>query len=360
VSSVEALGCDLDAGIFVSFDGGLSWLPRNDGLYFLPSFRTSGVAFALCEPETILAPNRGWNLFKSTDEGLHWEWRGAPHGLGSYWLTGVAVDPRDNAVAYVSVAGFEPDYPDVYKTENCGETWQPIASYLIWAEFNCITIDPSDSLTLYAGSGWEGVWKTTDGGASWACTGTEIVNARVWDIVVHAEDPQTVFAADGDWNGTGVYLSDNGGDRWQPYNDGLEDLSVYALAHDLPPIARGDDYPPQLYAGTRTGGVYRRTADAPWTPVNEGLPAEAVHALALGSPGSAPYGRVLYAGTGAGVFRRVTAGDLDGDGDVDLSDLATLLAHYGTAAGATYEDGDLDGDGDVDLADLAALLSVYG
>ncbi len=53
-------------------------------------------------------------------------------------------------------------------------------------------------------------------------------------------------------------------------------------------------------------------------------------------------------------------GDLDGDGDIDLADLAQLLAHYGTTSGATYEDGDIDGDGDVDLADLAALLSVYG
>jgi WD40 repeat protein len=53
-------------------------------------------------------------------------------------------------------------------------------------------------------------------------------------------------------------------------------------------------------------------------------------------------------------------GDLDFDGDVDLSDLAQLLASYGTTGGALYEDGDLDCDGDVDLSDLAALLAVYG
>ncbi len=53
-------------------------------------------------------------------------------------------------------------------------------------------------------------------------------------------------------------------------------------------------------------------------------------------------------------------GDLDGDGDIGLSDLAQLLAHYGTQSGATYWMGDIDGDEDVDLSDLATLLAWYG
>ncbi len=53
-------------------------------------------------------------------------------------------------------------------------------------------------------------------------------------------------------------------------------------------------------------------------------------------------------------------GDLDDDGDVDLSDLAVLLSNYGTPSGMLYEDGDIDGDGDVDLSDLAELLANYG
>ena len=52
-------------------------------------------------------------------------------------------------------------------------------------------------------------------------------------------------------------------------------------------------------------------------------------------------------------------GDLDGDNDVDLSDLAQLLGFYGDT-GVTYEQGDIDHDGDVDLADLATLLGYYG
>ncbi|HEB60348.1 MAG TPA: hypothetical protein ENJ06_00830 [Phycisphaeraceae bacterium] len=49
------------------------------------------------------------------------------------------------------------------------------------------------------------------------------------------------------------------------------------------------------------------------------------------------------------------AGDLDGDGDIDQSDLGILLSAYGMNDG-----GDIDGDGDTDQADLGALLSVYG
>ncbi|GMU81953.1 MAG: hypothetical protein AMXMBFR47_18240 [Planctomycetota bacterium] len=53
-------------------------------------------------------------------------------------------------------------------------------------------------------------------------------------------------------------------------------------------------------------------------------------------------------------------GDLNDDGDIDISDLASLLANFGTASGATWPDGDLDADGAVTLTDLAILLSNFG
>jgi hypothetical protein len=43
---------------------------------------------------------------------------------------------------------------------------------------------------------------------------------------------------------------------------------------------------------------------------------------------------------------------------VGLADLAALLANYGLSGGVCG--GDLDCDGDVDLSDLSALLSAYG
>lgn len=53
-------------------------------------------------------------------------------------------------------------------------------------------------------------------------------------------------------------------------------------------------------------------------------------------------------------------GDIDGDQDVDITDLAALLGHFGLQSGADPSDGDLDGDQDVDISDLSALLSNFG
>lgn len=54
------------------------------------------------------------------------------------------------------------------------------------------------------------------------------------------------------------------------------------------------------------------------------------------------------------------AGDLDGNGCVDITDLAIQLSNFGVTGGATAEDGDLNGDGDVDIEDLAGLLANFG
>jgi hypothetical protein len=74
----------------------------------------------------------------------------------------------------------------------------------------------------------------------------------------------------------------------------------------------------------------------------------------------------FYVDQGAVWFGDVPAetiiGDVDGDHDVDLSDLAALLASYGDCVGdpGFNANADFDGDGCVTLSDLAALLGNYG
>jgi hypothetical protein len=78
-----------------------------------------------------------------------------------------------------------------------------------------------------------------------------------------------------------------------------------------------------------------------------------------------PYTEDLVLGNARGVAVVAVGhnGDVDFDGDVDLSDLAALLSAYGSQFGTSpnYDpQSDYDLDGDVDLADLAELLGSYG
>ena len=70
----------------------------------------------------------------------------------------------------------------------------------------------------------------------------------------------------------------------------------------------------------------------------------------------------VHAGLGmVGSVQVITCpSDLDGDGEVALSDLQLLLSSYGSTEGVGYYDGDFDYSGSVDLADLQILLSRYG
>lgn len=53
-------------------------------------------------------------------------------------------------------------------------------------------------------------------------------------------------------------------------------------------------------------------------------------------------------------------GDLEPDGDVDLTDLTVLLANFGLSGGQSRQTGDVNGDGVVDLSDLTVLLAGFG
>lgn len=57
-----------------------------------------------------------------------------------------------------------------------------------------------------------------------------------------------------------------------------------------------------------------------------------------------------------------TPGDVDGDGDVDIFDIVTMVASYGSSQGDPAYDpvNDIDGDGDVDIFDIVIAAGNYG
>jgi uncharacterized repeat protein (TIGR01451 family) len=165
---------------------------------------------------------------------------------------------------------------------------------------------PADCAKLYAGTQANGVYKSQDGGRTWAPNG--LAGARVNWLAVQPDDCEVAHAAT--W-GLGVQKTTDGGLHWTPANAGLADLFLYILA--VAPDGQ------TLYVGTAQHGVYKSTdAGGSWSPANAGLPGGAlVDALAI----DADDPQIVYAGTwGQGVYKTTTAGGSWSPMNNDLGD----------------------------------------
>jgi photosystem II stability/assembly factor-like uncharacterized protein len=91
----------------------------------------------------------------------------------------------------------------------------------ISGRINCIAVHPEDSDIIYVGNASGGIYKTTDGGASWFPVFDDQPYLAVAEIVFDPFDPETLFAATGDPNisgypfiGDGIYKTTDGGQTW--------------------------------------------------------------------------------------------------------------------------------------------------
>jgi hypothetical protein len=93
------------------------------------------------------------------------------------------------------------------------------------ASMSCIAIDPSSPLTIYAGINWKSLWKTTDGGKTWAVLGTG-ADENIYDrstsylddastMAVDPSDPSHLYLSKGvDGSDIGFWISHDGGQTW--------------------------------------------------------------------------------------------------------------------------------------------------
>jgi photosystem II stability/assembly factor-like uncharacterized protein len=158
---------------------------------------------------------------RATIAGLRWRSIGPVNMAGR--ITDVEVDPRNSKVFYIAGAT-----GGIWKTVNAGTTWVPLWERQPIASLGDIAISPSNPNIIWAGTGEEdsrnsvqpgfGVYKSTDGGVTWAPMGLEKTQ-HIGRIVVHPTNPNIVYvAALGALWGTnperGLYKTTDGGRTW--------------------------------------------------------------------------------------------------------------------------------------------------
>ena len=154
-------------------------------------------------------------------KGIEWRQIGPFRGGRVLAVTGVVGDP--STYYFGAVAG------GVWKTTNSGLTWTPLTDKTGIMSIGAIAVAPSDPNVIYVGTGescvrgnisfGDGMYRSVDGGKTWAHIGLED-SRHIAKILVSPTDPNLVYvAAFGHAYGTnemrGVYRSADGGKTWQ-------------------------------------------------------------------------------------------------------------------------------------------------
>jgi photosystem II stability/assembly factor-like uncharacterized protein len=150
-------------GVWKSIDAGQSWRPLWDSQ---DTMAVAALAVAPSAPDTVYAGTGEWTpgwgpgfagtgLFSSTDGGATW----AKHGtLTARRVAQVVVSHTDpNRVYVAGENGLE-------RSNDGGSTWSVVHA----GEASDVVIDPTNANVLYINVRSDGVYKTTDAGATWS------------------------------------------------------------------------------------------------------------------------------------------------------------------------------------------------
>jgi hypothetical protein len=149
-------------------------------------------------------------------------------------------------------------------------TWTPIGPGNVGGRTRVLLIDPSNASIMYAAGVAGGVWKSTNGGTSWAALNDLMANLAVASLAMDPNNSSVIYAGTGEGyfngdqvRGNGIFKTTNGGASWaQLANTGN---SNFFYVNEIV-VSKGNSQ--RVYAGTRTG-VWRSTdGGTNWTQVH--------------------------------------------------------------------------------------------
>lgn len=223
----------------------------------------------------------------STVSGLSFRLVGP--ALTSGRIADIAVDPNNNNVWYVAAAS-----GGVWKTTNHGTTFEPIFDSQASYSIGCITLAPSNSNTVWVGTGennnqrsvayGDGVYKSLDGGKTFKNMGLK-TSEHIGKIIVHPTNENIIWvAAYGPvWSKggeRGVYKSIDGGETWERTLEISEHTGIAEIAIDPsdPDILYASAHQRRRREWTYIGGgpesgLHKSTdGGKTWKAINSGLP----------------------------------------------------------------------------------------
>ncbi len=189
-----------------------------------------------------------------------------------------AVQEGQRLTVYVGAAS-----GGVWKSSNGGTTFKPVFDKQPVQSIGAVTIDPKNAKTIWVGTGeaWtrnsvsvgDGVYKSVDGGDNWTNLGLKN-SERIVKVLVNPKNSDTVYVcATGklwsDSDERGVYKTNDGGKSWAKVLAGAN------LSTGCSMLSMDETNPDTLYAGTwdfrREGWTFRSGGAGPDAPSGSGF-----------------------------------------------------------------------------------------
>jgi hypothetical protein len=191
----------------------------------------------------------------------------------------------------------------LWKTTNNGTTFDPVFDNQGKFAIGAVTLAPSNPNVVWVGTGdaftsrssyaGDGVYKSTDGAATWKNMGLSDSH-HIARIVVHPRNPDVVYVAAmghlySDNAERGVFRTTNGGRSWEKVLYINERIGVIDLAMDPrdPRVLYAATYekqrlPWQMINGGPGSGIYKTTdGGRTWTKLGNGLPQGRIGRIGL-------------------------------------------------------------------------------
>lgn len=239
------------------------------------------------DPRIIFVGAASGGVFRSRDNGVTWNPVFDKSG-GDLSIGDIAIAPSDPNIVWVGTGEANNRQTStwgdgVYRSLDGGTTWQSMGLRETQS-IGRVVIDPHDPNRVFVAAAGHlfgpneerGLYRTTDGGATWKKVLGVDANTGVIDVAM-AADGHTLFAATyerrrrafgfvGGGPGSGLWRSLDGGDTWTRLTNGLPTGNVGRIGVAIAP---GNQHVVYAVIEHRDGGVFRSTDDGvTWTRQN--------------------------------------------------------------------------------------------
>jgi photosystem II stability/assembly factor-like uncharacterized protein len=170
------------------------------------TFKELQLQFAQFKKSHDLKKTKGWKYFKryEADMQLHTNERGEPAGFDEYVKEAMSMADYKTQNANTA-APWTPVGPNILPNNLTGYMENGIG------RVNCVGFHPTNPNIFYVGVAQGGVWKTTNGGSSYTCLTDNLPITRISDICISPTNTNNIYISvcDFEYIGFGLYLNGN-------------------------------------------------------------------------------------------------------------------------------------------------------